>query len=193
MKSIRLAISSQAKLWSLERPFSSFDFVDSNFGGCDSIRRLFSLSRSLEGKTLLEEDLPNCSDVTTENDEITAIYPDYKITGLKRLSFWSSRFSSLQRIKRRKSAELLGYAILKKDTVPSLNVNDWHVFESVFIKYPHKHNCVSLARLFRVCVRQERFSIRGVKYCQQNGLNKSCAHVALKSLCASVIPSKEIS
>ena len=35
--------------------------------------------------------------------------------------------------------------------------------------------------------------MRGVLYCQQNGLNKSCAQVALRSLCAPRAPGGDIS
>jgi len=69
----------------------------------------------------------------------------------------------------------------------------WYVFEPVIVKYPHKHNCVPGAADFRVRIGDNDFTVTGVLYCQQNGLNKACAQVALRSLLATRDPSADLS
>ena len=184
MKPARLLSSQACSIHDTRRPFSNFDFVEIHFGGRDPIRRLFSLGRSLGGATLIVETLAEGGLIADENDEIRATFPDHQMAGLTRISFWNARFSSVRGLRRQASRSLLGYAVLKRDTVPSLGLDRWHVFESVFLKYPHKHNCVPRARRFRVHVGDERFSLSGVMYCQQNSLNKACAQVALRSIYA---------
>jgi hypothetical protein len=49
------------------------------------------------------------------------------------------------------------------------------------------------ARDFQVRVGNCDFSVRGVLFCQQNGLNKTCAQVALRSLLARRAPEEDLS
>ena len=175
----------------VRRPFSNFDFVEDRFSGCLAVRRLFSQARAFGGKTVVEEDIPPVGVVADENAEIRGRWHDYETGGLKRLSFWRSVRPQRGR-PRFRSRDLLGYAILKQDTVGSRDVRRWHVFESVFVKYPHRHNCVHHAPVYPLRVGDEQFSVKGVLYCQQNGLNKACAQVALRTLCALHVPDTEL-
>jgi len=133
-------------------------------------------------QTLVVEDIPARGIIEIENKEILEYTCDYKMADLKRLSFWKKKFKLPKSLNSCKSKELIGYAILKHDIAPSRSVDEWHVFESVFRKYPHKHNCVPNPSNHVLAVGECDFSIPGVLYCQQNGLNKTCAHVALRSL-----------
>jgi hypothetical protein len=90
------------------------------------------------------------------------------------------------------SDRLIGYFIAKKDSVPTIGKNDWHVFEAVFRKYQHNHNCVARQVSYPVKIAGHHFEIEGVIYCQQNELNKACAQVALRSLCSLHRPLGEI-
>ena len=87
--------------------------------------------------------------------------------------------------------DLLGYAIIKNDAMPGRN-DQWHIFESVFRKYAHKHNCIPNESTFAVCCVADCFQISGIMYCQQNGLNKACAQVALRSLLSRILPDQDI-
>lgn len=179
----------------LRRVFSNFDFIELNYGKVPSIRRLFSLSRAFRGKTLVVEDIPAVGIVAEENAEIRRRYPNHKMGGLQRLTFWRTSFDSEFDLANQQGKNLLGYAILKQDIVPTHpegnRKNQWHVFESVFVKYPHVHNYVHCARTFELRVglkKPRRFEVEGVLYCQQNGLNKACAQVALRSLLEPFMP-----
>ena len=175
---------------SLIQPFSCFNFIESVFGDYDSIRRLFSLARSSLAKTLVCEKIPACGIIAEENEDILALFGGYKNTDLVRLSFWKSEFDTTSASL--SVADIVGYAILKKDEIASLG-EMWHVFESVFIKYPHQHNCVPCPGHYELKVGQEIYLVDGVLYCQQNGLNKACAQVALRSILSRLIPEEDIS
>jgi hypothetical protein len=176
----------------LSQPFSCFDMVDSMFGGSPAIHRCFSLARSFSANTLVIEDIPATGIIEDENNEILDLYADYVCMDLKRLSFWQPAFDASKDIVRRTDNELIGYAILKKDVVPSRR-DEWHIFEAVFKKYEHDHNCVPCPSSFKTHILDKEFSSKGILYCQQNVLNKACAHVALRSLLSRLVPDGDVS
>ena len=107
-----------------------------------------------------------------------------------RVSFWAKPIE-LKAISKARSEDLIGYFIAKCDgEVPSLG--RWYVFESVFRKYDHPHNCVARAATYCIRVGDGVFEISGVLYCQQNGLNKACAHVALRALLSRLSPDGDV-
>ncbi len=177
----RLIDSNKPDIISFDRPFSSFDFVDMNFQDDFSIRRLFSLARAQGAKTLMVEPIAAAGIITEENDDIKQLFTDYVMTGLTRISFWSSVFTA-KNADSRTEEQCLGYAILKRDRVPSKQKNGWHVFEAVFRKYPDRHNCVPNPMTYTVSLGKKLVKLNGLLYSQQNGLNKVCAQVALRSL-----------
>ena len=177
---------------SASAPFSCFDFVDQHFPDCESARRCFSLARSHGLKTVTVEPIPAAGLIDEENTEIGTRCPGHTMGGLVRLGFWSRPFKSVAGLGKCKSDALIGYAILKRDVVPSTVLDRWHVFEAVFRKYPHRHNCMPCQRRYKVRIGGQPFSVPGLLYCQQNGLNKACAHVALRSLLSRHVPAGDI-
>jgi hypothetical protein len=107
--------------------------------------------------------------------------------GLKRLSFWTTGFSSTADIANQDTESCFGYALLKYDLCPSKGVDSWHVFESALRKYDHTHNYCPCAKMIPFRVGARDFAVPAVLYCQQNGLNKVCAQVALRSICATYL------
>jgi hypothetical protein len=174
-------------------PFSNFKYFESHFLDLPSVRRLFSLARSFGMQTLVIEDIPAQGIIKNENEEIKKYVRDYRMDGLQRLSFWQAKFKQARSLNSRKSEEVIGYAILKHDVAPSRDVNKWHVFEAVFRKYQHKHNCVPNPKEYTFVIGERDLSVPGVLYCQQNGLNKACAQVALRSLLSRRPSIKDIS
>lgn len=183
----RLATSSKVEIFSVTRPFSNFDFVDDHFQGSFPIRRLFSQSRSRTCHTVVLEEIPAAGAVADENAELKGLFPDYQMQCLRRISFWRTKFDHEKNISRQDAADCIGFAIFKHDSSAAQQVNEWHVFESVIVQYPHPHNFLPLANDFEVRVGGKRFRVRGVLYCQQNGMNKACAQVALRSVCATYL------
>ena len=190
-------------VYDLKNPFSCFDFVDNNFpafpskplsGGIPSARRIFSLARAFNAQTLIMENIPAKGMIATENDAIARVYSDYHTGPLHRLSFWRKGFKTIRGLDNAEDTDLIGYAILKRDILTTkASRGEWHVFESVFPKYDHRHNCVPNPKSYRVLVGSKQFSVKGLLYCQQNNLNKACAHVALRSLLSRMVPEGDIS
>ncbi len=185
--------------------FSNFDHVDDHYAPCAgtgaaSIRRLLSLARARDGgyRTLIEEDVPPTGAVADEIEELRGLYRDYSCKGIRRLSFWRTIIRDEQELAVASPDDCLGWALLKHDQAtihhrparhgeparPARSVDLWHVFESVIVKYPHDHNYVPNAPVFHVQIgnRTALFAIPGWLYCQQNGLNKCCAQVAIRTL-----------
>lgn len=189
----RLIYPNDIKIISVISPFSSFQFIEDNFNCSPAVHRCFSIARSAGFQTLVVEDCTAAGLVLDENQEIPTYVTDHQMTGLKRLSFWKPNFIRRVALKSKTDSDLIGYVILKKDSVPSRNYNQWHIFEAVFSKYPHQHNCVPKSPSNNIQVDGHAFQIQGVLYCQQNALNKVCAHVALRSLLSRRLKSGDIS
>jgi hypothetical protein len=177
------------EVFSLSAPFSFFDFTEDKFGGCGSVRRIFSLARAGGATVLVLEHIPAKGMIAEENEDIKARFPAYTPGLLVRLSFWSGELidGTLSDL-----SKFAGYAILKQDPIEP-DYDGWHVFEAVFPKYDHPHNCIPRPQKYSVRILGEIYSVEGVLYCQQNGLNKACAQVALRSLLSRLLPEGDIS
>lgn len=186
MEQHRLVKPQQYKKQPFNQPFSSFDFVDKNYAGNDAIRRLFSLARAEEAFSLIIEKIIPVGIIDDENKEITSYYSDFQMAALERISFW--RYTTDNEAKEQRTKECIGYAILKHDIVPSIGHDRWHVFEAVFKKYSHPHNCVPKPQKYNVTICNKKIQITGLLYAQQNSLNKACAQVALRSLVSRILP-----
>ena len=187
----RQAVGEVVRTDLLEPPFSFFDFVEDNFGDYDSIRRVFSLARSFNAEALIFEKIQPCGIIAEENEDILSLFPDYLNSNLIRLSFWKKAVDG-NGVASLISDDLVGYTIFKHDKAESTGFDKWHVFEAVFAKYPHDHNCVPRPQTYSLTIESNAFEIRGVLYCQQNELNKACAQVALRSLLSRILPEGDI-
>ena len=187
MNEHRLVHSKNSSLISFERSFSSFNFVDTRYGKENSaIRRLFSIARSHGAHTLMVEPIDPAGIISDENDEIKRYAADHEMKGLERLSFWRSPPATLG-ASIFPEKDCVGYAILKRDAVPSRGYDNWHVFEAVFEQFPDRHNCVPNPMKYSVLVGSGNVSVEGLLYAQQNTLNKACAQVALRSLISRIV------
>ncbi|HXC50668.1 MAG TPA: hypothetical protein VN634_07290 [Candidatus Limnocylindrales bacterium] len=179
----------------MARPFSNFDYVESHYQREPAIRRIFSQARMHHAQSFAVEDIEADGLVADENAEIHSFLASYQMTGLQRLSFWTAPNDAVEN-GNINSENLVGYAVVKKDRVPSrqsLANGSWHVFESVIRKYPDRHNYIPANPKFPVVFGTRQFQLQGALYCQQNGLNKSCAQVAIRSLLATISPELDIS
>lgn len=192
----RLAPSlTQPQIQSFDAPFSVFSFAE-QFSGGAAFHRCFSLARSFLTRTLVVEEIPAVGMLKEENEEILTLGYQLSQQPIYRFSFWSERIEAVDEIKHLHSRHLIGYMILKCDQPCDVNgvVQDrWHVFEAVFQKYQHDHNCVPRQASYHVRVGEGIFEVRGVLYCQQNALNKACAHVAMRSLISRIAPEGDVS
>lgn len=177
----RLANPTNLQIIPVRQPFSCFSFIEANYGKFDSLHRLFSLARSHNFKTLTLETIPAKGIIEEENNEIVKLFPGYSMQHLQRLAFWNVAFNNINELKQLNNTNIVGYSLIKLDFTIDKGAT-WHVFESVLRKYKHEHNCVPNERPYNVCVAGKSFNLHGVMYCQQNQLNKACAHVALRAI-----------
>lgn len=180
----RLTPASKVEFVDLQRPRSNFLFVEQNFKSSQPLRRIFSQARSGGCTTLVIEDVPAQGPVADENQEIAILFPDHHMAALRRLSFWKKPVSSVEAIDTLTDGDCFGYVLLKHDVCPARKIDKWHVFEAAISKYDHCHNYSPCAKPVSFLVGPKQFQVTSILYCQQNGLNKSCAQVSLRSLCA---------
>lgn len=188
----RLTPATKVEFVDLERPRSNFLFVEQNFKASQTIRRIFSQARSARCKTLVIEHVPPEGPVADENAEIGSLVSDHTMAGLRRLSFWKKQVRLPEEIGSLADADCFGYAMVKHDVCPSRKIDKWHVFEAAISKYDHSHNYSPCAKPVSFLVGSKQFQVISILYCQQNGLNKACAQVALRSLCAPYLGNLEL-
>jgi len=196
MEEHRLVSPISIKIEAFGSPFSYFNYTSSHFPCNPAILRCFSLARSFNAKTLIVEEIPPEGQISEENEELNRLGFPISSSKVMRLSFWDNSISTESSIDSLQDDNLIGFAILKLGPMPgpekTIRVG-WHIFESVFKKYDHQHNCVPNPGKYQICVGDRKFHIKGVLYCQQNGLSKVCAHVALKSLLSRLVRAQEVS
>jgi len=193
----RLAESLEYDIYQFNHDFSCFKFLCENrLLTNPAIHRCFSLARSVvaDEKSIIWERLsPNGEGIINdENKLLKASFPDYKCNCLYRVSFWRKNINNYK-IADLSSADLIGYLIIKHDDCPSLSTNHFYVFEAVFPKYAHPHNCSYGEKQYQVCFVNKIFEAKGVIFCQQNQIFKCCAHVALFSILSLHEKDEEIS
>src|SRR5881394_3302243 len=178
----------------VDPPFSNFEFVEDHFPRSKAIRRILSQARAAKTRTMLVEEIKPRGSLIAENEEILRYHPEARMRELLRISFWQKPFKKENDVHNLADTDCLGYAVLKRHEGLAGGENgEWHVYESVMRKYPHHHNCIPGERTFPVKILGQKFSVPGVMYFQQNGLNKACAQVALKTLLSAYFPDREIS
>ena len=194
----RLAFSDSIEFHPFTTDFSSFHFLtEKELISNPAIHRCFSLARSVSSskKSIIWEQLSpqGCGIINEENIALKKTFPDYECTELFRVSFWKQEVNNINNIDVLSSQDLIGYLIIKHDICPTLSVNRSHVFEAVFAKYNHPHNCSNGAKDYKVRIGSKCFTAHGVIFCQQNSIFKCCAHVALFSILSLFETDKEIS
>ncbi|MEW6751099.1 MAG: hypothetical protein AB1505_08975 [Candidatus Latescibacterota bacterium] len=184
---------SRPRVVSLERPFSNFHFVDTEYAKEHrALRRLFSRARAARARTLVIEDIAPAGAIADEQAALRILDPSHHSPLLQRLTFWSSSSPDGVQLPQVSSRNLLGYALVKKDVLPALGECRLHVFESVFRKHDHPHNCVPGSARYPLCALGKSLVVTGVMYCQQNALTKACAQVALRSLLSLFHPRDDV-
>jgi hypothetical protein len=75
--------------------------------------------RLLGMESITVENIPAVGDVQEENEDIISLFPDYTMPDLKRLVFWRSAVDAEEAIGEKEDSDVIGYAIVKHDVVPT--------------------------------------------------------------------------
>lgn len=168
----------------IRRPFSLFNLTDKRFHDTAPIRRFLTLARQREASVLIIERVSAREDILSENEWLRHRYDDYSNPDLLRISIWKTETIPTIDMDGVSSDTCVGYAILKRDRIPSIDLDRWHIYEAVLSKYPHEHNYCHAVTQFAFTAGKKEWHIKGCLYAQQNGLNKACAQVAIRSVVA---------
>ena len=154
---------------SLTRPASNFDIVHDCFGRSRTISRIFSVARSSHDcQRCIIEEIADIGLLELDTEEMRGLGYDCMPQN-KRITFWDAK------------GLLAGYLIVRNDGIKDLP-SEWYVFESVFRKYNHPHNCVPRPGIYLVKAKDVVHEVCGVMFAQQNKRNKRCAQVAIRAL-----------
>ncbi len=169
--------------------FSNFLFVDDRFASSTVLRRILSLARRLEYASMLIEKIEeaDCKLLEEENKALRTRQPDYTGSEVWRITFWRTP-------KEKPSQDgLIGYAVVKRDYYKSKDPYQ-HIYECVIKQYREtKHNnFVHCNRDYKIHAAGAEYNLSGTIYAQQNNVTFVCAHVALRSVLACVLPAADI-
>jgi len=169
----------------MTRPQSNFDFVDAEFRGLATLRRLLSQIRQHGGRAIVHEKLRESKDLLEENEDIDETYSDFSGSRTFRLSFFRTPIDTIEKLSLLSDNELIGYAIIKEDSFDSKRQRESRIYESV-VRCPDAPNhFVKREPVSIVRVGKKLFRIRGHLYAQQNGTTNCCGHVAVRTVIAS--------
>jgi hypothetical protein len=185
----RMAGAKTIEAHSIERPFSNFSFVDLSFSEyLWSLRRILSQVRQHDGKTMLVEeiDIADADDLSEENEDIALRIPSFCDSKAWRLTFFAAPLLSEASLDSLSPEAFLGYAIVKRDILPSpFGRAIVRVYESVVKSSRHDNNFIRGSQSWTCHANSSPFTVDGYLYAQQNDLTNTCAHVAVRTLAAS--------
>jgi hypothetical protein len=176
----------------IQTGFSNFRFIDERFHSSPVLRRLFSLARKLGYESLVIEEIDEAAcDLFEEETAALAIRePRFQQSRVFRLLFLKCPPDSVL-----EPDDLLGYAVFKEDYFRSETDPRFHVYEAVMTPFRQAsvNNFIHCARFYDVESAVGTLYTKGVLYAQQNDLTFVCAHVALRTALASILPEADIS
>jgi len=160
--------------------FSNFIHIDTQYGSNRVLRRIFSLARKLNYRSLMVEEISESASelFSQENRALSIRSPEFLSSRVRRLTFWRTPKGATPG-----RDDLLGYAIFKTDSFGSVHNSENHVYEAVMrpTRRTRENNFSYCTRDYHVHTAIGDFTVRGILYAQQNGLTYVCAHVALRT------------
>ena len=177
--------------------FSSFRFLEEHFPGASpAVHRAFSIARMAGCHTLGIEIITPIGLLADDNEELYK-YEGKCLDPIFRISFWGTVYFAGITAQSLDSEKLLGYAIIKRDLgtckQTGNQIDRWYVFEALFRNESLYVSFGSFINSYKVRACSHECIIHGVLYCQQNGINKCCAHVALITLLSRIMLGNDIS
>lgn len=171
--------------------FSNFAFCETHYRAHSVLRRILSLARKLEYRSILVEEIraADCPLLVAEDAALTLRDPDFTGSAVHRLTFFRSPANTAPQ-----PHEFLGYTVFKTDHFKDGSARS-HVYEAVLrpVRDTKQNNFIHTRRQFDLTTSVGSGSVRGVLYAQQNDLTFVCAHVALRTALSSLLPAGDVS
>ncbi|MCK4374820.1 MAG: hypothetical protein KAX19_05800, partial [Candidatus Brocadiae bacterium] len=120
----------------IERPFSNFGYIEREFEGLATLRRIMSQVRQHDGRTMVVEDLQEAEDLRQEDEDIAKRFPGFRGSRARRLSFFTKLFKTTRGLSSATAEDFLGYVVVKTDPLPDGTILR-RIYESVL--RPSKH------------------------------------------------------
>jgi hypothetical protein len=176
----------------IQSGFSNFRFIDDRFHSSPVLRRLFSLARKLGYESLIIEEIQESDCQLFEEESVSLACRESRFQKSK---VFRLLFLKCQPETEPQPDDLLGYTIFKEDYFQSESGPRFHVYEAVMTpcRNASLNNFIHCARDYMVRSPLGEISTRGVLYAQQNDLTFVCAHVALRTALASILPEGDVS
>jgi len=175
----------------VEAGFSNFLFVDQNYRSHPVLRRILSLARKHDYKSLLVEEIRegDCSLLAEENAALAIRCPGFQGGTAHRLSFWRCPPGAPAG-----PQDFIGYAVFKMDKLDAHAAPEGHVYEAVLppVRLTEHNNYIRCIRGYSVRTDAGPQTVSGVLYAQQNGQTFVCAHVALRTALACLLPDGDV-
>lgn len=172
------------------RPHSNFDFIDERFPDLITLRRLLSIVRHHNGRSMILERLTASREILEEDADLRKLNSDFSRSRTFRLSFFSREIRKLRKVSILTDDDLIGYAVIKQDTFGSFTKN--RIFESVLRSPARPNNFIKREPVWNVRISSKSFRVKGHVYAQQNGITNCCGHVAVRTA-AAALGAKEMS
>lgn len=183
----RLAAARLEDPVAIKRSFSRSNWIKERFGGqLDTLQRILAQIRMHKARTMFVEEIriEDATDLREENEDLhTRFGVPLLSSEAYRLSFFKQWIGDPAALERVQAEDVLGYAIVKRDTDPWGGVR-CRVYESVVRMNDHRNNYVRGRLPWAFAVAGHTLSVEGHLYAQQNGLTNCCAHVALRTAAA---------
>jgi len=175
----------------MESGFSNFLFIDREYAAHPVMRRIFSLARKHGFQSVLIEDLEEsrCPLLAEENEALALRLPSFTGSVVQRLSFFRSRAGHEPGTR-----DFIGSAIFKSDSFSGLPNPRSHVSEALLPspRSSQENNFIHCGRRYDFHTAVGDFSASGALYAQQNDMTFVCAHVALRTALAGLLPEGDI-
>lgn len=176
----------------IESEFSNFLYIDRHYRSHPVLRRIFSLARVLGYQSLLIERLDEhtCTLLAEENAALGIRRSNFVSSSVHRLTFWRCAPDAVAA-----PTDFIGYAVFKSDEFKGAAQPQDHVYESVLpsVRLEDQNNFIHCRRHYAVQTSVGPQTVTGVLYAQQNDLTFVCAHVALRTALACLVPEADLS
>lgn len=176
----------------LESGFSNFHFVDRHYRSHSVLRRILSIARQHDYRSLLIEDIreADCALLAEENAALRTRCPSFQGSTVHRLSFWTCPPNAASG-----PDDFLGYAVFKMDLLDPGRPPEGHVYEAVLppVRSGDHNNYIRCLRNYKVQTTAGVFPVTGALYAQQNDRTFVCAHVAMRTALACLLPESDFS